>query len=136
MKYILYIALLFSVSCSNSKNGDEINETTTVEQNSEANEDKSGSNSDEKINDQNSISESFPDDTYSADVEYYNPNIGRTSYYTLDVEVVDNIVTVIHFSNGGWLDETHIISGGELDENGRTTIESDKGYYYTVPISR
>jgi hypothetical protein len=136
LKYILYIALLFSVSCSNSKNGDEINETTTVEQNSEAYEDKSGSNSDEKINDQNSISENFPDDIYSADVEYYNPNTGRNSYYTLDVEVVDNIVTVIHFSNGGWLDETHIVSGGELDVDGTTTIYTDKGYEYTVTVKQ
>jgi len=81
-------------------------------------------------------SEAYSDNTYAADVEYYNPNTGRRSFYSLDVDVVDNIVTVIHFSNGGWLDETHIISGGELDENGRTTIESDKGYYYTVTISR
>lgn len=136
MKYILYIILLFSVSCSNSNNVDETNETTTVEQNSVDDEDKSTYSNDEEIIDENNSVEGFPDDTYSAEVEYYNPNTGRTSYYTLDVEVIDNIVTVIHFSNGGWLDETHIISGGELDENGTTTIESDKGYYYTVTISR
>ena len=68
--------------------------------------------------------------------EYYNPNTGTNSYYTLDVEVADNSVTVIHFPNGGWLDDTHIISGGELNEDWTTTLETDKGYIYTITINR
>jgi hypothetical protein len=81
-------------------------------------------------------SNSYPDDTYNATVEYYNPNSGRSRTYTLDVDVANNFVTVIYFNNSGWLDETHIISGGELDGNGVTEIESDKGYIYTVTIDR
>lgn len=135
MRYLLFLTLFLITSCSNSHEKKKAESDLQNEYNT--------NNVDEEIEKTNesegNVAEDdggFKDGTYEAEVEYYNPNTGRTSYYTLDVEVVDNIVTVIHFSNGGWLDETHIISGGELDENGTTTIESDKGYYYTVNINR
>jgi hypothetical protein len=115
------ITFLISVGCSSANN---------IENESEINLEQNDINSydfDESLN-------SFPDDTYIATVEYYNPNAGTSSTYTLDVEVVDNIVIIIHFNNGGWLDESHIISGGELDESGSTEIESDMGYIFTVTI--
>lgn len=134
LKYFLYItfSLLLSCSSSNDNNKSEREVEKVYKKDPELNNEYE----DNAEGDNETEEELFVDGTYSAEVEYYNPNTGRTSYYTLDVEVIDNIVTVIHFSNGGWLDETHIISGGELDENGTTTIESDKGYYYTVTISR
>ncbi len=121
--FIILISLL-SVSCNNNNNVIESSKEIKVRPNNFESDDF-----DETLS-------NLPDDTYAATVDYYNPNTGKSSTYTLYVEVVDNIVTVIHFNNGGWLDETHIISGGELDENGITEIESDKGYFYTITIER
>ncbi|WP_142687404.1 hypothetical protein [Chitinophaga polysaccharea] len=45
--------------------------------------------------------EEYPDDTYCAEVEFYNPDTGTRSGYTLTVEVEDNEVTRINFPNGG-----------------------------------
>jgi hypothetical protein len=121
--FIILISLL-SLSCNNNNDTIESRKEIKVEQNN-----FNGDDFDENI-------ENIPDDTYAATVDYYNPNTGTSSTYTLNVEVVDNCVRVIHFNNGGWLDETHIISGGELNEDGSTEIESDKGYIYTVTIDR
>lgn len=121
--FIILISLL-SLSCNNRNDTIESRKEIKVEQNN-----FNGDDFDENI-------ENLPDDTYAATVDYYNPNTGTSSTYTLNVEVVDNCVRVIHFNNGGWLDETHIISGGELNEDGSTEIESDKGYIYTVTIDR
>ena len=75
----------------------------------------------------------YADGTYCADVEYYNPNTGTRSDYTLNVEVEDNEVTVIYWPNTGYLDDDHF-SPEELDSNGECSFESDKGYEYTVSI--
>jgi hypothetical protein len=57
------------------------------------------------------------DGDYCASVHYYNPNTGTESDYTLHVEIEDDLLTVIHFPNGGWLDDSHFsppdISTGE-----------------------
>lgn len=121
---LLVLFYIFSFSCNTSDNEIEKNQSDHIEYSDEEND-----NIDETISD-------YPDDIYNATVEYYNPNTGTSRTYTLDVDVVNNSVTVIHFNNGGWLDETHIISGGELDDNGSTEIESDKGYIYKVTIDR
>lgn len=47
------------------------------------------------------------DGTYCAEVEYYNPETGTESTYTLPVEVEDDMVVKLSFPNGGWLDDTH-----------------------------
>lgn len=74
----------------------------------------------------------YPDGTYCAEVEYYNPNTGTLSLYTLNVDVEDGDMTVIHWPNGGWLDDTHFypenISSGEVE------FTSDRGYIYTVTL--
>ncbi len=72
------------------------------------------------------------DGTYCAEVTYYNPNTGTRSTYNLDIEVSDNILKTIYWSNGGWLDEDHF-TPQELDE-GYCEFTSDKGYKYTVHI--
>lgn len=120
----LVLFYIFSFSCNTSDNEIEKNQSDHIEY------------SDEESDNIDETNSGYPDDTYSATVEYYNPNTGSSRTYTLDVDVVDNSVTVIHFNNGGWLDETHIISGGELDDFGSTEIESDKGYIYTVTVDR
>lgn len=60
----------------------------------------------------------YPDGTYCAEVEYYNPNTGARNTYDLDVEVEEGDLTVINWPNGGWLDDTHFspenISAGEV----------------------
>lgn len=78
--------------------------------------------------------EVYPDGTYCADVEYYNPDTGTRNSYTLNVEVENNEVTVIHWPNGGWLDDSHF-SPEVLDSSGSCSFTSDKGYEYTIHIT-
>ena len=85
-------------------------------------------------NNHNKFPDGIPDANYRAHVEYFNPKTKTESDYTLYVEVKDKKVTVIHFENGGWLDESHIVSGGELSQEGKTTIHTDKGYEYKVSL--
>lgn len=76
--------------------------------------------------------EGYSDDTYCAEVEYYNPNTGTRSNYTLTVEVYNNEVTEINFPQG-WLDGDQF-SSEELDENGECDITTYRGYQYTIKI--
>ena len=78
--------------------------------------------------------EVYPDGTYCADIDYYNPDTGTRSTYTLNVEVENNEVTVIYWPNGGWLDDSHF-SPEELDSNGSCSFTSDKGYEYDIQIT-
>lgn len=75
----------------------------------------------------------FEDGNYCAEVEYYNPNTGTRSTYTLEVEVESNEVVEIIFGNGGWLDSSHM-TPEQLDENGACTIISDQNYEYSVQL--
>lgn len=75
----------------------------------------------------------YPDDTYCAEVEFYNPNTGTNSSYTLTVVVEDNEVTCINFPNGGRLDNEHF-SDATLDDQGSAYFTSDKGYDYEIQI--
>ena len=77
--------------------------------------------------------EGFEDGTYSATVDYYNPETGYSATYTLDVEVEDNQVTIIYFPNDGYLDDDHIWPD-ELDKDGFVSIEGEKDKTYDVQI--
>ncbi len=77
--------------------------------------------------------EKYSDDTYCATIEYFNPNTGTQSSYTLTVIVESNEVVQINFPNGGRLDNSHF-SGAKLEEDGTTSFESDKGYEYNIEI--
>lgn len=74
----------------------------------------------------------YPDGLYCATVNYYNPNTGTSSTYTLEVEVENEELTTIYWPNGGWLDATHFdppdISDGDAE------FTSDRGYDYEVEI--
>ena len=70
--------------------------------------------------------------TYCAEIEYYNPNTGTSSSYTLSIEVYDNELEQINWPNGGYLDD---FSSVEFDEDGYTDFTSEKGYDYTVQIT-
>lgn len=76
----------------------------------------------------------YENGTYCAEIEYYNPDTGTSSTYTLNVEVEDNELATIYWSNGGWLDEDHFYPE-ELDEDGYCSFSSDKGYDYEVQIT-
>jgi len=69
---------------------------------------------------------------YCAEVEYYNPSTGTRSTYTLPVEVKNNKLTVIHFPNGGWLDDSHFTP--PKISSGKARFVSDRQYRYTVKI--
>lgn len=76
----------------------------------------------------------YSDGEYCADVEYYNPNTGTRSSYTLNVEVENNELTLIHWPNGGWLDDSHFIPE-ELDGSGFCSFINDRGYQFEVQIN-
>ena len=78
--------------------------------------------------------EVYPDGTYCADIDYYNPDTGTRSTYTLNVEVESNEVTVIQWSNGGWLDSSHF-SSEELDSSGSCSFTTFDGKQYDVQIT-
>ena len=73
------------------------------------------------------------DGKYCADVEYYNPNTGTSSTYTLNVEVEDNTLVTIYWPSGGWLDESHFEPQDISD--GNCSFTSDVGYDYEVTIT-
>ena len=73
------------------------------------------------------------DGTYSADVDYYNPDTGYSATYTLDVEVQDGCVTTIYFPNDGYLDDSHI-DATELDDDGGCVIYDDEGREFSIHI--
>lgn len=74
----------------------------------------------------------YSDGTYCADIDYYYSETGTSSTYTLLVEIENNELTVIHWPNGGQLDDSHFtppdISSGEA------SFSSDRGVDYTVKI--
>jgi hypothetical protein len=75
----------------------------------------------------------YPDGSYCAAVTYHNPNTGTTSTYNLSVEVEHGVLSVIHFPNGGWLDESHF-SPEKIDQNGNVNFTTDRGYDYEVQL--
>jgi hypothetical protein len=75
----------------------------------------------------------YSDGSYSATVDYYNPDTGHSASYDLEVEVEDCEVTTIYFPKGGWLDDSHI-SPTELDSDGNASIEDDEGKTFDVHI--
>jgi hypothetical protein len=113
-KIILVFCALIIFSCKN-KNSNSNNRNTDSEINFE-------------INDENKIY----DGTYCAEIEYYNPNTGTSSNYTLTIEVNDNQLEQLNWPNGGYLDD---FSNVEFDEDGYAEFTTDKGYDYTVQIT-
>lgn len=76
----------------------------------------------------------YPDGTYCADIDYYNPDTGTSSTYSLNVEVENNEVTVIKWPNGGWLDSSHFNSE-ELDSDGYCSFTTFDGKQYNIQIT-
>jgi hypothetical protein len=146
MKYLIaLIAFVFFLgSCSNNKatsdtydspGGNTSNSNSPLEIPSRfVNNTPEGNDEIQDYSDDSEETDEYPDDTYCAEVEFYNPNTGTRSSYTLTVEVEDNEVTRINFPGGGWLDNEHF-SGATLDDDGLASFTSDKGYDYEIQIT-
>ncbi len=74
----------------------------------------------------------YEDGTYCAEIDYYYSETGTNSTYTLEVEIENNELTVIHWPNGGWLDDSHFLPPDISD--GIASFTSDRGVDYTVKI--
>ena len=72
------------------------------------------------------------DGEYCAEIEYYNPNTGTNSTYTLNVLVEDDYLVEIYWANGGRLDTDHFYA--EHIGDGYCSFTSDKGYEYEVTL--
>jgi hypothetical protein len=84
-------------------------------------------------NEDNSLEKnSYRDGTYCGEVEYYNPTTGTRKIYDLNVEVENGLLTIIHWPNNGWLDNTHF-SPKDIND-GECEFISDKGCRYKVVL--
>ncbi len=74
----------------------------------------------------------YEDGTYCAEIDYYYSETGTSSTYTLEVDIENNELTVIHWPNGGWLDDSHF-SPPDISD-GQASFTSGRGVDYTVSI--
>lgn len=85
--------------------------------------------SDSDIDDGSLDFNNLDDGTYSATVSYYNPETGFSNSYDLDVEVENNEIVQIEFSNGGYLTASETVNS-----DGTCTVTDDRGCTYDVQI--
>jgi hypothetical protein len=78
-------------------------------------------------------SNEYEDGTFCADVDYYNPDTGTRSSYTLNVDVEYNEVVKIYFSRG-WLDSSEF-SSEALDDDGYCEIRLYDGREFEIQIT-
>ena len=129
MRVQLFILFLFlTIASCNDRTHNEDSEASYSPSSTESS--YSSDNQDDEEQDENG---KYPDDTYCAEVEYYNPNAGTHSSYALTVEVESNEITQINFPNGGWLDNDHF-NNAELEKDGTASFTSGKGYDYEITI--
>jgi uncharacterized membrane protein len=140
LTYIFIGVLLTAIITSCSSKSENQNNDYSSSSNDNRNYESSSSNysDEEESNEDNDVYSSnsgckFEDGTYSATVNYYNPETGYSQTYTLDVEVEDCEVVQINFNNGGWLDSDHI-TPSELDEDGTCTVYGEDGKTYEIQI--
>jgi hypothetical protein len=112
----LFFVFLF-ISCTDTEKNNDTG--VAVEETSREEEDNDGCK--------------FDDGMHDAMVDYYNPSTGHSATYSLEVEVENCEVTVIHFPSGGWLDDSHI-SPAELNEDGDAELEDEEGRTFSVHI--
>lgn len=124
-------------SCSSKSDNNSSNDNNSTDNNSyngsREENDEPDEESDYESDEEYSGECKFEDGTYSATVDYYNPETNYSNTYTLDVEVEDCQVVQINFPNDGYLDEDHI-SAADLDENGNAAVDGENGKTYEVQI--
>lgn len=132
---IIFICFLtlFSLmsSCSSKSENKKRSHNSSSYSNSTDNEDENNDETD-GTSEYNSGCK-FEDGTYSATVDYNNPETGYSATYTLDVDVQDCQVVQINFPNDGYLDEDHI-SYADIDEDGTATVYGEDGKTYEIQI--
>ncbi len=74
----------------------------------------------------------FSDGEYCAEIDYYNPDTGTSSTYTLPVEVENGELIRIEWSNGGWLDSSHF-SPPDISD-GTASFDDDRGREFEVKL--
>jgi len=131
LQYVLII--LVFISCTSKS---DINNEGSIS--SEQNIDETVINdsdnySDEVYSEDSDLGCKFEDGTYSATVEYDNPETGYSATYNLDIEVQDCQVVQINFPNDGYLDEDHI-SYADIDEDGTALVYGEDGKTYEIQI--
>ena len=127
-RIILLSLLLFSNACI-SNNSDSNNDSFDDETNSSSlNYDDLDTESPEENNSNNYSYNG----TYCAEVSYYNPRTGTSSVYTLEVEVENDILTTLHWPNGGWLDDSHF--NGEDISDGNCSFTDDRAVDFEVTL--
>jgi len=123
-----YFGLIISIlaSCNSETRGSKSSFPESYE--------KDPSEQDDEIDNDYGIGDcGLSDDTYTATVDYYNPQTDYSQTYTLDVEVEDCQVIQIDFPKGGWLDEDHI-DAADIDEDGNATVDGEDGKTYEIHI--
>jgi len=132
---IIFICLLTLISpvtsCSSKSENKQGSNKSSTYSNSSDYEDEYNDESDETSEYLSGCR--LEDGTYSATVDYYNPETGYSTTYTLDVDVQDCQVVQINFPNDGYLDEDHI-SYADLDEDGTATVYGEDGKTYEIQI--
>lgn len=137
--------LLFTIFSCSSKSEKESENNSSTQSNYSNNDENSFQSSSSNYSNQEYSEESgeenneysngckFEDGTYSATVDYNNPETGYSATYTLDVEVQDCQIVQINFPNDGYLDEDHI-SYADIDEDGNATVDGEDGKTYEIQI--
>ena len=132
---IMVVVLL--AACGNSdhtsSNSDSQDSYQTNDNIENDNSNSSSEYVDNDYNDGDETDASIEDGTYSATVDYYNPNTGYSNTYTLDVEIEDNLIVQIDFPNDGYLDDTHI-EPQEFNKDGHCSIEDDEGRTFDIQL--
>ena len=138
-KIILYLILTssFLTSCNTksenvNSGANSINSFSTEDENSNDETGYSDSENNDETQENSSIC-NYDDGTYSAIVDYNNPETGYSATYTLDVDVEDCQVVQINFPNDGYLDEDHI-SYADIDEDGTASVYGEDGKTYQIQI--
>ena len=121
--FFLTVLICLIFSCSSKSNSGRASEDSN----------SSSYNEDEEDDNDNNSGCKYEDGTYSATVDYYNPETGYSATYTLDVEVQDCQVVQINFPNDGYLDEDHI-SYADVDEDGNASVDGEDGKTYEIQI--
>lgn len=140
-KVLIGTFLIFTLLSCSSKSEKQSDNNSSTQSSSSSNDDNSfqssSSNySNEENNEENNEYSNgckFEDGTYSATVDYNNPETGYSATYTLDVEVQDCQIVQINFPNDGYLDEDHI-SYADIDEDGNATVDGEDGKTYEIQI--
>ena len=134
MKHIITLLFLSGIviilSCSEKKDDTVSNNPKSTHEEPDASTNKEDDNEENPIEDSGC---KYDDGTYSASVDYYNPETGYSAIYNLDVEVQDCQIVQINFPNDGYLDEDHIFYA-DIDENGEATVLGEEGKTYNITI--